>query len=56
MADDNTRFDIGALHALAGEKVFARGAEYSRGRLLLRSGSPRPCDLSDETPNAAKTF
>ena len=28
----------------------------SRRRLLLRSGPPRPCDLPDGTPNAAKTF
>ena len=33
-----------------------RKATNSRGRLLPRSGPPRPCDLSDETPNAAKTF
>jgi hypothetical protein len=34
MANDNTRFDIGALRALAGEKVFARGAEYHRDGLV----------------------
>jgi hypothetical protein len=34
MANDNTRFDIGALRALAGEKVFARGAEYRRDGLV----------------------
>ena len=31
---DHSRFDIGALRALAGEKVFARGAEYHRDRLV----------------------
>jgi SWIM zinc finger len=34
MANDKTRFDIGALRALAGEKVFARGAEYYRDGLV----------------------
>jgi hypothetical protein len=34
MANDNTRFDIGALRALAGEKVFARGAKYHRDGLV----------------------
>src|SRR5215471_10490148 len=33
-----------------------RKATSSRGQLLPRSGPPRPCDLSDETPNAAETF
>lgn len=31
---DHSRFDIGALRALAGEKVFARGAEYHRDGLV----------------------
>lgn len=34
MASDNARFDIGALRALAGEKVFARGTEYHRDGLV----------------------
>jgi uncharacterized Zn finger protein len=34
MANDNTRFDIGALRALPGEKVFGRGAEYHRDGLV----------------------
>ena len=33
-----------------------RKATNSRGRLPPWSGPPRPRDLSDETPNAAKTF
>ena len=34
MASDDARFDIGALRALAGEKVFARGEEYHRDGLV----------------------
>ena len=34
MANDKTLFDIGALRALAGEKVFARGAEYHHDGLV----------------------
>src|SRR5215469_12966507 len=34
MASDNARYDIAALRALAGEKVFARGAEYYRDGLV----------------------
>jgi len=34
MANENTRFDIGALRALVGEKVFVRGAEYHRDGLV----------------------
>jgi hypothetical protein len=43
MANDYTRFDTGALRALAGEKVFARGAEYHRDGLvkILALGSWR---------------
>jgi len=33
-----------------------RKATNLRGRPLPKIRSPRPCDLSDETPNAVKTF